>query len=443
MTSTPTASNQNLYYTRVFNKLVASFKFLCVIIGFTLFICCKSSKLSKTITKSISTEFYDNQFTGIMIYDPETKDTVYKHQAEKYFTPASNTKIVTLFSALTLLKDSIPAFYYHASNDTLQLRGIGDPSFLHPYFKDSTALQMAKDYKHVSILRNTFTDDKFGPGWAWEDYDTYFSPERSSFPMYGNVVSISNTNKLEVSPNYFKDSVFQKTGNINRLYNQNIFFYDTTSTRAREIPMVLDSLTTQNLWSDLLPEKVSFSHQQFNSTPEIAYSIPSDSLYTRMMHLSDNFLAEQMLVLASSTITDTLNTTFLRNYILEHHLHDLKQKPRWVDGSGLSRYNLFSPLSFVQILNKLYTTIPRERLFHFFPAGGQSGTLKNSYAGQTEPYIYAKSGSVGNNYSLSGFLLTASGKTLIFSFMNNHYTTPTSEVKKHMQNIFDYLRDTY
>ncbi|WP_233266015.1 D-alanyl-D-alanine carboxypeptidase/D-alanyl-D-alanine-endopeptidase [Formosa sp. L2A11] len=426
-----------------FNLKTITFKILFIFIISIITLSCKSAKTNKAITKTISSPLYDNQFTGIMVLDPETNDTIYKHQAEKYFIPASNTKIATLFSALTLLKDSVPAFYYEKLEDTLIIKGIGNPTFLHPYFKDSTALKWAANYKHVKIIKNTFADDKFGPGWAWEDYDTYYSPERTSFPMYGNVLSLSNTNKLDVNPEYFKDSVFQKTKKISRLYNKNIFYYDTTKTRAVEIPIVFDSLTTKNLWKDVLPGKVSFTNTAFTSTPEIAYSIPSDSLYTRMMHKSDNFLAEQMLVMASSTISDTLNTALVRNYILDDYLNDLKQKPRWVDGSGLSRYNLFSPLSFVQILSKLYATIPRERLLSFFPVGGQSGTLKNWYAGNPEPYIYAKSGTVGNNYCLSGFLITKSGKTLIFSFMNNHYRTPTTEVKKRMQQIFEYLRDSY
>ncbi|MBP1839269.1 D-alanyl-D-alanine carboxypeptidase [Formosa algae] len=427
----------------IFNLKTVMYKIVSLLILSTIALSCKSAKISKTITKTVSSNFYDNQFTGIMIIDPETADTVYQYQAEKYFIPASNTKIATLFSALTLLKDSVPAFYYQKKADTLVIQGIGNPTFLHPYFKDSTALRWAKNYKHVKIIESSFADDKFGPGWAWEDYDTYYSPERTAFPMYGNVASISNSSQLEVSPKYFKDSVFQKTKKISRAYNTNIFYYDTTKTRAVEIPIVFDSLTSQNLWKHILPGKISFSKSRFTEEPNIAYSIPSDSLYKRMMYESDNFLAEQMLIMASSNITDTLNTALVRNYMLDNYLTDLKQKPRWVDGSGLSRYNLFSPLSFVQILSKLYATIPRERLLNFFPVGGGSGTLKSWYGGNPEPYIYAKSGTVGNNYCLSGFLLTKSGKILIFSFMNNHYKTPTAENKTRMQQIFEYVRDTY
>ncbi len=34
-------------------------------------------------------------------------------------------------------------------------------------------------------------------------------------------------------------------------------------------------------------------------------------------------------------------------------LVDLPQKPSWVDGSGLSRFNLFSPTDFVSVLHQI------------------------------------------------------------------------------------------
>ena len=169
----------------------------------------------------------------------------------------------------------------------------------------------------------------------------------------------------------------------------------------------------------------------------------SDTVLRRMMHESDNFLAEQLLLLGSSTLSDTLSSAMARKNILENQLRDLKQRPRWVDGSGLSRYNLFTPESMVSVLSKMYTDIPRQRLFSYFPTGGETGTLEDWYAGNHNPYVYAKSGSLSNVYCLSGYLLTKSGKTLIFSFMNNHFQHPTSEVKKEMERIFEEIRDTY
>lgn len=408
-----------------------------------LFFGCKSAQVSKKITKQLDAGFYDSQFTGLLVYDPTTNDTIINYNANKYFTPASNTKIFTLYTALQLLPEKIPAFKYRIDKDTITLLGTGDPSFLHPFFQDSTALKMAQNFKKVNLILDNLSDEKFGPGWAWEDYDTYFSPERSSFPMYGNVVTINNKVMLQSIPKVLEKQIQYSETHHNRNFNTNHFYYNPKNNKAVEIPMVIDSSLIAQLWNAILPGKVFITNHSPQKINLIAYSIPSDSLYKQMMHESDNFLAEQILILSSSTLSDTLSTSKIRNLILENHLKDLKQKPRWVDGSGLSRYNLFTPTSFVQVLTKLYTNVPRTRLFNLFPAGGEFGTLKNWYAGKPKPYIYAKSGTLGNNYSLSGYLITNSGKTLIFSFMNNHFTKPTVEVKSNMQSILELLRDNY
>lgn len=404
---------------------------------------CKASKISNHITKSLNTDFYNNQFTGLIVYDPVIDDTLININADNYFTPASNTKIITLYTALKLLPENIPAFKYTVEGDTLFILGTGDPTFLHPYFKDSTALKMAMDFKKVKIAIDNIKDEKFGPGWAWEDYDTYFSPERSSFPMYGNTVTVSNGDSLLCTPVFMKDRVSADVNQkFSRAYNQNKFYYNSKNSDTLTIPMVMDSLLIFDLWNHLLPDKVKIGAFAPKSL-QVKEGIVADSLYKRMMLESDNFLAEQILILVSSTMSDTLSSNKVRKWVIGGLLKDLKQPPRWVDGSGLSRYNLFTPMSFVQILKKLYDDIPHDRLFNLFPVGGESGTLRRNYKGATNPYIHAKSGSLENNYSLSGYLLTNSGKILIFSFMNNHYTNPTIEIKKRMESVFEYLRDNY
>lgn len=415
------------------------FLLLCFLIVFSS---CKSPRITKTINSTLESSFYNNQFTGFLVYNPKTKDTIYQHNAHKYFTPASNTKIFTLYTALQMLPDSIPAFKYNIKQDTLTLVGTGNPAFLHSFFNDSTAIQIAKAFKTIAIVETNLIDDKFGPGWAWEDYDTYFSPERSAFPAYGNVVTISNLDSLTATPNIFKTDISYATKKKRRAFNTNEFYYNPKHTDTIEVPMVLNRLTSESIWKDLTENKVRFT-SEIPKHLNIAYSIPSDSLYKRMMHVSDNFLAEQILIMASSTQSDSLSSKKARDFMLNTHLTTLTEKPRWVDGSGLSRYNLFSPNSFVDVLSRMYESIDVTRLFNLFPAGGTSGTLKKWYAGQEQPYIYAKSGTLGNNYCLSGYLVTNSGETLIFSFMNNHYTTSTTHVKQNMQTIFEWLRNEY
>jgi D-alanyl-D-alanine carboxypeptidase/D-alanyl-D-alanine-endopeptidase (penicillin-binding protein 4) len=404
---------------------------------------CNTTRIARNIDKKLSTSFFDNQFTGIYIYDVNASKVVYNYQGEKYFTPASNTKIFTLYAGLELLPDSIPAFKYAINKGTITIKGTGDPTLFHPYFKDSTAFKMMKNYKKVNLITNNNTDKRYAPGWAWEDFDSYFSAERSAFPMYGNVVTVGRKDSLTVFPEFYKSTLNSTDGFYGRDEYKNTFYYGKNRTKETEIPMIMSDSLLVNLWNAVLPNKVNIVKKTDINPSTIAYSIPKDSLFKRMMEVSDNFLAEQILILASSTLSDTLSSEKVRDFILENQLKELKQKPRWVDGSGLSRYNLFTPNSFVDVLTKMYKEIPQERLFQFFPVGGKSGTLKNWFAGKTKSYLYAKTGSLGNNYNLSGYLITNSGKVLIFSYMNNHYLHTNNDIKEKMQTTFELLRDNY
>ena len=161
-----------------------------------------------------------------------------------------------------------------------------------------------------------------------------------------------------------------------------------------------------------------------------------------MMQVSDNFIAEQIMLMVAQTISDTLNTKICIDYVTENFLTDLPDKPIWRDGSGLTRYNLFTPRSIVKLWEKIYDIIPKERLFPLLTTGGVSGTIKNWYAAD-EPYVFGKTGTLANNHSLSGFIQTKKGKTLIFSFMHNNYVTGSAKFKTKMQQMLETIRDKY
>ncbi|MDO6517215.1 D-alanyl-D-alanine carboxypeptidase/D-alanyl-D-alanine-endopeptidase [Zobellia uliginosa] len=403
---------------------------------------CSSYKkaLKKQTDPILSSTFYQNQFTGLLVFDPENRDTLYAYQSKKYFTPASNTKIFTLFASLQLLPDKVPTLKYWQQGKKLYVQGTGDPAALHPYFNDSTALNFLKRHANIELDLNNLEGEKLGQGWAWDDYDYYYQPEMTPMPLYGNVVSISRT---KVMPEFFKGNVVRNWHRRNRDLEKNTFYVAPSRRDTVEIPYRTDSVLTKKLLEAALNKNISLGKPAYTPKKETLYGIPTDSLYVRMMHESDNFIAEQLLILASSTLSDTLSGKKTRDYVLENYLQDLRQAPRWVDGSGLSRYNLFTPEAMVNVLDKLYQSVARKRLFAIFPENGVSGTLKGwDYDGGV-PKLYAKSGSLSNNYCLSGYLITQSGKTLIFSFMNNHYRQPASEVKKRMQQVLRQIAETY
>jgi len=79
----------------------------------------------------------------------------------------------------------------------------------------------------------------------------------------------------------------------------------------------------------------------------------TDELYQRMMQESDNFIAEQLLLVTGGKLTDTLNTRQTIKHLEKNVFREVAKDIRWVDGSGLSRYNLFTPRSIAWVFSRV------------------------------------------------------------------------------------------
>jgi serine-type D-Ala-D-Ala carboxypeptidase/endopeptidase (penicillin-binding protein 4) len=99
-----------------------------------------------------------NAHVGVYIFDPLERKVIYEHQSEKYFVPASNTKIPTCYVAMKYLGDSLATFGYSFSGDTIFIQPSGDPVFLHPEYPVQKGLDLLKKYKVVSIERTGFSN---------------------------------------------------------------------------------------------------------------------------------------------------------------------------------------------------------------------------------------------------------------------------------------------
>jgi D-alanyl-D-alanine carboxypeptidase/D-alanyl-D-alanine-endopeptidase (penicillin-binding protein 4) len=86
---------------------------------------------------------------------------------------------------------------------------------------------------------------------------------------------------------------------------------------------------------------------------------------------------------------------------------------------------------------------PQEKLFSFLAAGGGVGTLSSLYSASKKPFVFAKSGSMSGVYNQSGYLVTQSGKVLIFSAMNNNFTLPIKTVRQEIGKLMDWIYTQY
>jgi D-alanyl-D-alanine carboxypeptidase len=312
---------------------------------------------------------------GISLFDASTQQYIFNYQGDKYFVPASNTKLFTCYAAMKNLGDSLVGLrYVNRGDGAIEAEANGDPSFLMADFKRHPVFDFLK---------------KLG----------------------------SNTFFVRSSANAFLAAT--------------IPFY--TADNQIAIDLLRDTLKTQ----------IEQVHTKIGHSPDVVkiYSQPTDSLLRIMMHRSDNFFAEQILLMISNEKLDMMNDSRIIDTLLKTDFANLPQKPKWVDGSGLSRYNLISPQDFVWVLTQMKKEFKWERIQAILPTGGEgtlSGAYKN-YAGR----IYAKTGTLSNHVALSGYILTKKGKQLIFSVLVNAHLTSAANIRKGVERFLTWVMDKY
>ncbi len=387
---------------------------------------------------------------GFALYDPVARRMIYERQADKYFTPASNTKLFTLYAALCVLGDSLPALRYVSRGDSLVFWGTGDPSLLHPDLPPSPVSDFLKTRPErlVFSVQNS-QQAPYGPGWAWDDFNDDYQPELGSLPVYGNILRFRPDVAGRWQPNigYFRRYLAPDSSllDVRRNATTNLFRLPVsaaTPNAAQDVPYLTSPELTVQLLADTLKKQVFLRKIPLDRAARTLYSLPVDTVYRRMLVVSDNLLAEHLMLTVSGALGDTLNVPRGIAQVRRRFLADLPDRPVWVDGSGLSRYNAFTPRTMIRLLEKIREKVPQERLFGLLAVGGQSGTLKSVY-GSKAPFIFAKSGSLTGVYNLSGYLVARSGRVLLFSFMNNNFVTSTGEIRREVARVLEGVREGF
>jgi D-alanyl-D-alanine carboxypeptidase/D-alanyl-D-alanine-endopeptidase (penicillin-binding protein 4) len=387
----------------------------------------------------LNSEGVKGAHVGIAIYNDTKGQWLSKYQSDHYFTPASNVKILATYLGLQFLGDSLPGWKMAENADTLFLMPLGDPSFMHPEFKYQPVVDMIKKTNKQVVVIGNHQDqfEIFGSGWSWADYAEDYQPERSRMPIYGNVVHFYQSNKkLEaIKPFYFfkdfvdLDKVVEKNWSRNRLGNRFFTTKETNKSKYFQVPFSQEDMPmvkALELLSDTLGKKISFQkNSTLTSIPfKTIKTVPTDSLLKIMMLRSDNFYADQIVLMASEQLFGKMDDAALIDSAKKLFFSELPQGMRWADGSGLSRYNLNTPENYIAILKQMQAKFGEARVKNIFEKGGE-GTI-SAYYKNFPGTMYAKTGTLGGQVALSGFIYTPKQQKLYFSVLVANHMSPSS-----------------
>jgi D-alanyl-D-alanine carboxypeptidase/D-alanyl-D-alanine-endopeptidase (penicillin-binding protein 4) len=429
------------------------------LLPFSLIIILLSCSTTKQIRKSAQKNVLNDPslksaHIGISIYDPASKEYIYNYQGDKYFVPASNTKLPTCYAAMKYLGDSLPGLRYVMFNGDLYAQGTGDPTFLQPEFSRQPVYDFLNKFSNKIFFNiGPWRDNRWGSGWSWNDYSEDYMAERSPFPIYGNVVRTSDKIKrLRIEPQFFKDSFARDSSldqdmfvsSVQRNISSNHFVIERRSKNSvtMQTPFFTEDLSIiLKLLGDTLHREIQgngYPAVQKELMADVLRSQPTDSLLKPMMHRSDNFYAEQALLMVSNEKIGYMSDAMVIDTLLKTDLKDLPQRPRWVDGSGLSRYNLFTPQDMVTILNKMQSEFGMERLKMILPTGNE-GTLTNYYKADSG-YLFAKTGTLSGVVAFSGIMYTTKNKMLIFSVLVNNHQSSAPAIRRAVEKFIEEVR---
>ena len=425
--------------------------FFCVLLG-CLASCTVQQKIGKQANTAIlSKPDFSMAHVGISVYDAATHKTIYSHNSEKLFVPASNTKLFACYAAMKYLGDSLPAAMYTIDNEKLIVQATGDPTFLHPDFTRQPLFDLMKQSRFSTVgLYTSFESNPLGKGWMWDDFNANYMVERDPFPMYGDLATFSfNGDTLTTVPPRLAvigKPVKGQDWEVERNLGGHYFTIkngagNKAALKNSTLSMEKGSFAAGWLQDTLHKEVVIENEPIEKSKARVLYSQPTDSLLKIMMHRSDNFFAEQILLMVSNKMLGVMDDAKIIDTLLKEEFRNLPQQPKWVDGSGLSRYNLFSPNDFIWLLTTMKDDMGMDRIKELMPTGN-TGTLTGLYA-KYGNRIFAKSGTLSNNVALSGYLQTRHNKTLLFSILVNNHLSSSSAIRKGIEAFLTWLIDKY
>ncbi len=454
--------------------------------------------ISAEVDDIFNDESFAHAFWGAKIQSLKTGEVWYERNSNKMFMPASNEKILTASTALRVLG---PEFKFttkllsDAEIDGAVLKGDlivwgnGDPTFYEKFYEHTTDAftEWAKQLKAKGITKiegdiigddNAFDEERIGFGWPLNGLDEWYSPEFGPLQLNENYIDFKiippkEGDNVEIVSNFPTDYLkihneltIVDTGRhrirVTRPYGDNELYisgeikrggrnYYTSPTIFNPTKFFVHVLRQTLIDNDIevtgkaidCDEIEGWGKEEKNYNVLVEHkSVPLQEILKGLMKRSQNLYAETMPRIMSWNATGKGSFDEGKK-IVEEKLSDFGIEPgtyRYMDGSGLSRYNFVSPELIVKIMVGMNNDKFAKEWKETLPIAGVDGTLKRRMKGTAaEGNAVAKTGTISNVRGLSGYVTTADGEELAFSFLVNAHLLSTKDTERITDSVLELL----
>ncbi|WP_455811564.1 serine-type D-Ala-D-Ala carboxypeptidase [Pseudomonas graminis] len=406
------------------------------------------------------------------------------YHSQQMALPASTMKVITALAALLQLG---PDYRFHTqleskgsvSGDTLRgdlvARFGGDPTLTRQDVRNMVTALKKQGVEHIDgnvvIDTSVFASHDKAPGWPWNDMTQCFSAPPGAAIVDRNCFSVS----LYSAPNpgdkafirvasYYPVNMFSEVrtlakgspdaqyceldvvpGELNRFT-----LTGCLTQRSEPLPLAFAiqdgaSYAGAILKAELQNAGIDYTGHLVRQTQVTqpgtvlaeTQSAPLHDLLKIMLKKSDNMIADTVFRTIGHERfgvpgTWRAGSDAVRQILRQKANIDLGNSIQ-VDGSGLSRHDLISPATMMQVLQYIAQNDEQLNYISMLPLAGYDGTLRyrgGLHEAGVDGKVSAKTGSLQGVYNLAGFMTTASGQRVAFVQFLSGYAVPPEDQRQ-------------